>query len=357
MHANRLLLFNIRTDADDHILGFTTRWINALAEHFGAIDVITMHRGRLAVSDNVRVYSVGREDGAGSAQRIVNFYRHLNRLTAAHRYDAAFAHMMPLFAVMGAPILQARGINITTWYTHRQLNWQVRWAERFSWRIVSAVPDSFPIQTPKLRAIGHGIDTDFFTPDHSTAADAPPTVVYVARLTEIKNQHVLIEAVRKLPVKLVLIGDIPDGYSDDYKKHLHRMVSENGQADQVEFAGALLPDDLRTRYQRATCAVNLAPVGLFDKAALESMACAVPTITCNPAFDSLTTPHTDTLRITSPDAVDELRGKITQLITLSAGEQQQIGTLLRENVIAQHSLKRLIPRLVRVLLTGEPNEI
>jgi len=28
-----LLLFNLKTDADDDILGFTTDWINALAPH------------------------------------------------------------------------------------------------------------------------------------------------------------------------------------------------------------------------------------------------------------------------------------------------------------------------------------
>lgn len=357
MRGNRLLLFNIRTDADDHILGFTTRWINALAEHFGAVDVITMHRGRLAVSENVHVYSVGREDGAGSSQRIINFYRHLLRLTAAHSYDAAFAHMMPLFAVMGAPVLQARGIKTTTWYTHRQLNWQVRLAERLSWRIVSAVPDSFPMQTPKLRVIGHGVDTDFFTPDHAIKPDKPPTITYVARLTEIKSQHVLIEAVRNLPVKLILIGDIPDGYDSDYKKYLQRIVIDNGQSDQVHFAGALLPDDVCAWHRRATCAVNLAPVGLFDKAALESMACAVPTIISNPAFDSLTNPHTDMLRISSPDAVDALRQQIEQLVALPSSERHKIGANLRQNVIAQHSLKRLIPRLVQILLTGEVNEI
>ncbi|MDQ7035429.1 MAG: hypothetical protein Q9P01_11505 [Anaerolineae bacterium] len=29
-NRQRLLIFNLRTDIDDHILGFTTQWINAL---------------------------------------------------------------------------------------------------------------------------------------------------------------------------------------------------------------------------------------------------------------------------------------------------------------------------------------
>src|SRR2546428_2863676 len=38
----RILLFNLATDSDDPILGFTTRWIKALAKHVERIHVITM---------------------------------------------------------------------------------------------------------------------------------------------------------------------------------------------------------------------------------------------------------------------------------------------------------------------------
>ncbi len=70
-----LLLFNLATDADDPILGFTTGWINRLAPHYEHIDVITMRVGRLAVAPNVRVYSVGKERGYGEARRALEFYR------------------------------------------------------------------------------------------------------------------------------------------------------------------------------------------------------------------------------------------------------------------------------------------
>ena len=57
----RLLLFNLVTDADHLVLAFTTDWINELAPYCEYIDVVTMQVGRLAVADNVRVFSVGRE--------------------------------------------------------------------------------------------------------------------------------------------------------------------------------------------------------------------------------------------------------------------------------------------------------
>src|SRR5688572_5933045 len=155
---SRLLLFNLRTDVDDHILGFTTIWMNALAQHYDAVDVITSHAGRIAAAPNVTVYSIGRERGYGAARRVSEFYRILLRLLLTHRYTACFAHMQPLFATMGGIPLRLFRVPLTTWYTHRQISWQVRWAERFSRRVVSAVEDSFPMKTPKLRVTGHGID-------------------------------------------------------------------------------------------------------------------------------------------------------------------------------------------------------
>ena len=61
----RLLLFNLATDADDPVLGFSTRWIRALAKHLEFINVITMRAGRIEVPANVRVHSVGKEKGYG----------------------------------------------------------------------------------------------------------------------------------------------------------------------------------------------------------------------------------------------------------------------------------------------------
>src|SRR5438270_12504303 len=114
----RLLLFNLATDADDPILGFTTRWICALAEQVEFVRVITMRAGRLEVPGNVRVYSVGKEKGYSEPRRVVEFYRILARILRQHNIDVCFSHMIPLFTVLGGPILKAKRIPIVTWYAH-----------------------------------------------------------------------------------------------------------------------------------------------------------------------------------------------------------------------------------------------
>ena len=37
-----LLVFNLKTDASDDALGFTTDWVNAIATHWDRVFVITM---------------------------------------------------------------------------------------------------------------------------------------------------------------------------------------------------------------------------------------------------------------------------------------------------------------------------
>src|SRR5262245_2885224 len=118
----RLLLFNLKTDADDSNLGFTTDWINALAPLCEYIDVVTMQSGRVTIADNVRVFSVGKERGYGDVRRTLEFYRILSRLLRERQYDVCFAHMMPLFAVMGAPLLKLWHVPVVLWYTHKAVS-------------------------------------------------------------------------------------------------------------------------------------------------------------------------------------------------------------------------------------------
>lgn len=349
----RLLIFNLRTDVDDHILGFTTRWINELAQHYHAVDVLTMHKGTLAVAENVRVYSAGREVGYSKPRRVFEFYRVLSHLLRQQRYDACFAHMMPLFAAMGAPLLRLHGVRVTTWYTHRQRTRQLEAATRLSYRVVSAVESSYPISTPKLRPLGHGIDTDFYAPASAKAQPEKPCIVQVARLTRIKHQHILLGAAAQLDCEVVLVGDIPDGYDDAYKHDLQALVASLGIADRVTFAGAQTPEQVREWYHQATVAVNLSPVGLFDKAPLESMASAVPTIVSNPAFTPLLGNSDSLLRISQPDSIDDLRISLQTLFQQSENERAAMGAQLRVGVVAEHSLAQLVRRLICVLHTGD----
>jgi len=357
MSAEDLLLFNLAVDADDPILGFTTTWMNRLAAHFDRVDVITMRAGQLDLHPGVRVFSVGKERGFSEARRAVEFYRLLRARLSERRYSACFAHMMPLFAVMGWPLLHIRRVPITLWYTHRQAGQVLRLAECISQRVVTAAPDSFPIPSLKVRPIGHGIDTDFFSPAPG-APPAEPTIVYVARIMPIKRQDALIRALPDVPgARVRLVGAIPSDVPEAgrYRAELERLAAALGVADRVTFTGPLPPEGVRAELRAAALAVNLSPVGLFDKAALESMACGVPTIVTNPAFDTLLGDPPERLRIDLQADPVLLAARLRALLALSDQERAAIGADVRARVVSAHSLDALMTRLVYVLRTGEPS--
>ena len=353
----RVLVFNLAADADDPVLGFTMSWVDELARRSEYVDVVTMRAGRVVVADNVRVFSVGKEKRHSEVRRLFTFYGILLRLLWTRPYDAAFAHMMPLFALLGGPLLLLWRVPLTLWYAHRRRTLQLRCAMWFCRRVVSAHASSFPFQTAKLRPVGHGIDTEYFRPGEGATpagAAARPIVLHVARLTSVKHQATLVRAAAALAADVVLVGDVPAERCALYKQHLKSLVAELGVGDRVVFAGNLPREAVREWYRRATVAVNLSPVGLFDKAALESMACGVPTVVSNPAFDSLLGPFSSRLRVDGPDDVDGLARALGSLLSAPPAERQQIGSHLRDGVRRTHDLGGLAERLVRVFSSGEP---
>lgn len=353
-----LLLFNLAVDADDPILGFTTNWLNRIAAAWDYVDVITMRTGRIDVADNVSVYSVGKEQGYSERRRALEFYRLLARLLGQRKYNACFAHMMPLFAVMGSPLLTVRGVPITLWYTHQSRTRTLELATRVSVRVVTAAEDSFPIRTDKLRVLGHGIDTEFFAPAANPSSEKPATqeIVQVARIMPIKHQETLIRALAGLNLdtaRAVFVGDVPPDVDSTYKANLSALSERLGVQDRVIFAGSQSATNVRDYLRGASAAVNLSPVGLFDKAALESMAVGVPTFVCSPAFRPVLGDYAPTLLLPAPDDQNTLMVRLNKVLSMPDDQRETMGREIRARVVEMHSIDGLILRLNTVLKTGE----
>lgn len=353
-----LLLFNLVTDADDPVLGFTTAWANALAAYFPRVDVMTMRAGRLALAGNVRVYSIGKEKGYSEPRRALEFYRRLSGLLLRERYAAAFAHMTPLFAVLAAPLLRARGVPLTLWYTHGSVSRTLRLAERLAGRVVTASPESFRLPSSKVRILGHGIDTDQFVPA-APRGDDRFIVLSVGRIAPVKRLETLIEAAgrlcHELDFRALRVRIVGHAAPEDaaYAERLRRQVTLLGLDTVVTFAGPRPHDQVAAEYQRADVMVNLSRTGSLDKAVLEAMACGVPVVTANEAFAAVLAPWADRLLIPH-DSPGKLAAALVRLKGLPDAERAALGAALRARVIADHSLPRLMERLVNVLLTGEP---
>jgi glycosyltransferase involved in cell wall biosynthesis len=347
----QLLLFNLVTDTDDPVLGFAISWIRALAERFSEIDVITMRAGRVEVPTNVTVHSVGKEQGFSELRRTFEFYRVLGRLLSVKSYGACFAHMMPLFAVMGTPLLRIRRVPIHLWYAHKATPPTLRLAERMVDRVFTSSPEGFRLRSSKVTVIGQGIDTRLFVPSSSPRpASTCFTITSVGRIEPIKRLEVLIEAVRLLRdehgvenLQLRLIGS---GSNRDrkYALSLHKHVENACLESVVTFCGPLPWSRVAHEYQRSDVVVNVSDTGSLDKALLEAMSCAIPVVTSNAAFRSVLA-GADRDLIVIRDSPREVALACKRISAMPTLERNHLGKRLRQVVVMQHSLDHLADRL------------
>jgi len=353
----RLLVFNLVTDADDPILGFTSRWVAALAARVESVDVLTMSAGRVDLPANVRVFSAGRERGYSEPRRAVEFYRHLLRLTRGGRIDGCFSHMMPLFSAMAAPVLRARGIPLVTWYAHPSLTRTLKLAHAGSQAMVTSLPAAYPWRRDKLAVIGQGIDVVLFSP--GGRPDGPPPLVLCAgRLSPVKDHGTLLRAAALLrdrggPDFRVAIVGRPAGSDAGYPGALRAQVRALGLEDRVRFEPAVPMAGLVEWYRRCTVHVNLTPAGFGDKVAWEAMSCGRPCLVANEDFRETLGREAGRLLFRHGDA-ESLAGRLDALLREPPEALDAVGAYLRGQVERLHSLDALAGKVLALLERHAP---
>src|SRR5213592_183157 len=161
----RLVFLTQAVDPAHPALAATVAQIRALAARVDEVAVLAQSAGGVVLPDNVRVRTFGASTRAG---RVVRFERELARALPA---DAVVAHMIPVYVLLAAPLVRPRRIPLLLWFTHWKASTQLRAAERLATAVVSVDRRSFPLDSAKVRPIGHGIDVGEFTCSDRTARD------------------------------------------------------------------------------------------------------------------------------------------------------------------------------------------
>ena len=163
--VRRGAFFCVLIDPGHDIAGFVLDWIRALAARLERLEVVALEvadQAGAGLPENVRVHSLGKEKGLSRPRLLMNSQTALSR--ALSRADFLFCHMMPVYALVSAPLCRAKGIPLMLWYTHQHVDLKLRLAVRAADLIVTAAPESMRVPTPNKRVLGHGIDTDKFSP-------------------------------------------------------------------------------------------------------------------------------------------------------------------------------------------------
>jgi glycosyltransferase involved in cell wall biosynthesis len=191
----------------------------------------------------------------------------------------------------------------------------------FVHHVFTASKESFRLQIPKskLEITGHGIDTEFFTPQGSEARRNH--LLSVGRLSKSKRHDIAIRLAQKQHRELHIAGEGPE------KDELEKIARD--RAVKVLFLGGLNQTQLRDEYRKAGALVHFSETGSMDKVVLEALACDVPVVTSSEVFkDFPVTLVTDT---------QEVPKGALKAVVASEG---------REKVVQEHSLKRLIEKVV-----------
>lgn len=306
-----------KVDMNDDVLGFFHGWIQEFSKHCEKITVICLQKGEYDLPENVKVFSLGKEDGSSRLKYILNFYKYI--WSERKNYDSVFVHMNPAYVVLGGLFWKLNSKKVALWYTHKGVDLKLKIAEKFVDNIFTAAKESFRLETKKLSVVGHGIDIDNFKCVNKKNDVGSITILSVGRITKIKNPEVLIEACRILKnkwdrsFKVIFVGSPVVDIDRHYFEGLKKKVLEYGLENDVVFKGSIPNTKIRDLYCESDITVNMTPTGGVDKVVLESMAARVPVLVSNRAFENYFGKYQDRLIFKEGDAKD-LATKIMELI-------------------------------------------
>ncbi|MHC5209341.1 MAG: glycosyltransferase family 4 protein [Planctomycetota bacterium] len=335
-------------DQQDAVLGFFHRWCDVFARNVDRLTVIAHRVGRVELPENVRVVSLGKESGAGGLSRLRTLLGGLGGLRDEQRPDAVLVHMVPRLGLAALPATLPRGVPLYLWYTHKGVDLSLRLAAPLMRKVFTASRESFrlPIQEERLVITGHGIDCGHFG---MGTGPRPVDVVCVGRLAPSKAQDDVLKGLalmRRCPSAEFVGGTLLEK-DEAYRDRLEALVRmESGLAGRVRFLGPVAWRDVAAVMRRARVLVDASRTGSVDKVILEAMAAGTIPLTCNEAFVPLLGVGFAERLIYDKGDLPGMASRLARLLALAPDERDALARELRERVLAEHDLERLIPTMV-----------
>jgi len=325
-------------------LGATVAKIEALARNVDEVVVLCREAVESDLPANCRVRYF---EDTTQLRRGVKFVR---ALTAELRPRplAVVVHMVPLYAVLAAPIVRPRRIPLMLWYTHWKGHVVVRLSDFVCTYVLSLDERSYPLHSRKVRAIGHGIDLREFPCQPSVPLDGRPLkVMSLGRYSPPKLLEEIVEGVRLARargvdacVELWGTADSPDQHA--YKRELEQLA---GRLDFVSVGGSIPRTELPAVYAQADVVASdfISP----DKIVLEGCCSCRPVLASHESLDTLFAGIEPPL-LYERGRPETLADRVERLAALTDEERQAIGETLRERVRTMHSVETWAAAILRL---------
>jgi len=330
----RLIFITQQVDPEHPALAATVPKIAALAALVDEVVVLAdgAVEGVLPASCRVRTFRARSKPGRG-----LRFEAALARELHGLRGGAVVAHMCPIYAVLAAPIVRPLRVPLVLWFTHWRASRLLRVAERVSTVVASVDRRSFPLESSKVHAIGHGIDLAEFPCAQRQAPNGELRLLALGRYSPAKGLDVVLRAVAAVGegVRLDVHGPMLSEQERKHRAELERLAAELPLEGRATLGDAVARAEVPGLLAAHDALVNNMRAGAPDKVVYEAAAGCVPVLASNPVFDSLLEPA----QLFRREDPGELAERIRGLAALAPAERTALGRRLRERVAERHSVQ------------------
>jgi glycosyltransferase involved in cell wall biosynthesis len=324
----KLVFVTQQVDREHPTLGAAADLVAALAARVDEVVVLASTAAVDALPANVRFRSFAAPT---QALRGLRFESALARELAHGRPTAFLAHMSPVYVLLAAPLLRPLRVPMLLWFTQQRGGAHLRPAARVVDAIVSVDVRSVPLSSPKVHAVGHGIDTAFFACAPRATGPGPLRLLSLGRYSNVKGHDVAVRALHSLPEgRLTVCGEEATSADVHVRAGLRALVRELGLEQRVRLLDAVPRSAIPALLADTDVLVNATRGMSADKVVFEALASCVPVAAASPVFDTLLPPE---LRFSDGDA-EGLAAAVRAGAALPDEERRR----LRGRVEAEHSV-------------------
>jgi glycosyltransferase involved in cell wall biosynthesis len=327
----KLVFVTQSADPAHPVLGATLAKIRELAARVEEVVVIADSADGAALPANCRVRTFAAPSQAARGARYVAALAP----ELVDRPVAILAHMAPVFAVIAAPLARPLRVPLLLWFTQQASGRALVTAERVVDRILTVDQRTVPISSPKVRAIGHGIDVAALP---CVPERRPPLrrLLGLGRYAPVKGWETVLRALPQLPDATLTVHGPTLTEADRVElPRLEALAGELGVRDRVTLGGDVPYATVPQLFGLADAVVNATRGNAADKVVYEAAAACLPVFAASPVFDTLLP---DELRFHGDHA-----GSLAEKI---AGYHGGAGSGLRARVEAEHSAAHWAERVL-----------
>jgi len=339
----KLLILTQVIDINDDLLGFMHGWIKALAEKYEKLTVVCLKKGKYSLPDNVKVFSLGKENGHSIIKYIFRFYKYIWQ--ERKEYDKVFVHMNREYVLLGGLFWKLYNKRIVFWYNHIKGNILSKISGLLANTIFFTSPFSYFSKWKKAFQMPVGIDTEIFKKDENIKKTSN-SLLCLGRISPVKNVDILIKAAilldqQGVDFKLNIIGE-PGEVDQQYYEKIKELSAELAKKNKVNFLGKVKNYQTPHYYNQNEIYINMTNSGSLDKTTLEAMACGTLVLVSNQSFKTIFPKKWHDLMIWQENDEEDLAKKIIKLINLDKDRINIICKESRELILKNHSLSSLI---------------